>query len=209
MLIDEQDRVFVIWSGVTSLRDQDNYMYRHLYARASIDNGQTWEDDIADLTGDIVFTGMECVYPTLSSTSTDELFLMFQQDEYAGIYIFGGQGQEIITNNEMVILDPSKESIIYPVGISNLQSPIPDFRMTNYPNPFSSSTTIEFNIEQPGNVEITIYNQFGKSVDKFTHHGQKGLNRITWDAGELPAGVYVCRITTGSKTASKKLVLVR
>jgi len=81
--------------------------------------------------------------------------------------------------------------------------------LNNYPNPFSSSTTIEFELEKPEKVEISIVNQFGQIVDQFMHHGESGLNRFTWAAGSLPVGIYICRITTNCKYGIKKMVLVR
>jgi len=95
------------------------------------------------------------------------------------------------------------------VGLEDLRSPNSDFRITNYPNPFSSSTTIKFELEQPGNVEIKFINQVGQEVDNISKYGQKGINQLTWDGGSLPAGVYVCRVMIGNKIATKKLVLVR
>jgi len=98
----------------------------------------------------------------------------------------------------------------YPgVGITNLRSPISDFRIKNYPNPFSSSTTIEFDIEKSVQVEITICNQFGQEVDHINHKAQTGKNQVTWDAGSLPAGVYVCRVSAGKMTGTKRIVIVR
>lgn len=94
------------------------------------------------------------------------------------------------------------------VGTDDIRSPISDFRITNYPNPFSSSTTIEFVLGQPGNTGIMIYDQFGQVVGHRFVQGTKGLNKLTWDAGSLPAGVYVCRIVAGSRYGVTKLVLI-
>ncbi len=75
-----------------------------------------------------------------------------------------------------------------------------------YPNPFSYSTTIEFELDEPREVEFIFMNQFGQIVDALVHHGQKGLNRFIWNAGLLPAGVYVCRIIAGNGSATRKVV---
>ncbi|MBL6949694.1 MAG: T9SS type A sorting domain-containing protein [Bacteroidales bacterium] len=83
------------------------------------------------------------------------------------------------------------------------------FEIRNYPNPFSTSTTIEFDLEKLGEVEFLIYNQFGQIIDSFVHQGQVGLNRLTWVAGSLPVGIYFCRIVVGNKMATKKMVSVR
>lgn len=92
---------------------------------------------------------------------------------------------------------------------SDLQSPNSDLGITNYPNPFSSSTTIEYRIEQPVNAVIQICNQYGQVVGKIIHNGHRGLNKLPWNAGSLPAGVYMCRVTAGNKTSTAKMLVVR
>ena len=94
-------------------------------------------------------------------------------------------------------------------GFDDLRFTIYDLRITNYPNPFSASTTIAFELEEPGQVEIGIVNQFGQVVDNIFMEGQKGTNRLTWDARLLPAGIYMCRIAVGDKISTRKLILVK
>ena len=75
-----------------------------------------------------------------------------------------------------------------------------------YPNPFSSSTTIEFDLEETGRVEIEIVNQFGQEVDRMVHSGHHGINKVVWDAGSLPAGVYMCRVKACNRIVTRKMV---
>ena len=95
------------------------------------------------------------------------------------------------------------------VGVEDLRITNCELRIKNFPNPFSLSTTIEFELKKSGAVEISIMNQFGEVVDQFIHDGHMGLNRFNWDAGSLPAGVYFYRIVAGNKMASTKMVIVR
>lgn len=95
------------------------------------------------------------------------------------------------------------------VGTDDLQTLNSDFRFTNYPNPFSSSTTIEFDPGQPGNTDIMICDQSGKVVDHRVVQSTKGVNKLTWDAGSRPAGVYLCRITAGNQTLTARMLVVR
>ena len=67
IVCDEWNNVFVTWSGVTTLRDPNSYMLRHLFSRASIDGGATWRDDIVDITGDFLYTWSECALRVCSS----------------------------------------------------------------------------------------------------------------------------------------------
>jgi len=78
-----------------------------------------------------------------------------------------------------------------------------------YPNPLSSSTTIMFELPEPGLLNFTFVSQSGKVVDQFIYPGIAGSNNVKWDAGSLPAGIYVCRIEAGNTTGSVKMVVVR
>ena len=78
-----------------------------------------------------------------------------------------------------------------------------------YPNPVTSSATIEFELDQPGNVIISIFDRFGKEADQMNCQGHKGKNQLTWDAGSLPSGIYICRVTSGNESVTRKLVLAK
>jgi endonuclease/exonuclease/phosphatase family metal-dependent hydrolase len=63
---------------------------------------------------------------------------------------------------------------------------------TNYPNPFTSSTTFSFNtITESGN--IVIYNIFGQKV--FSSVIAAGQNSVTWSAKKKPSGIYIAKLS--------------
>jgi hypothetical protein len=69
--------------------------------------------------------------------------------------------------------------------------------LNNYPNPFSSSTTIEFTTVKSTGVQICIFDQSGRCIETIEHkNAGPGVTRITWNAAGKPAGVYRCRIRT-------------
>lgn len=77
-----------------------------------------------------------------------------------------------------------------------------------YPNPFSTSTTIEYDLPQPSTVQLTIFNHLGTQVDFIQQNQSRGKQQITWDALSLPPGIYYFRLQTGEQLASGKLVIV-
>jgi hypothetical protein len=90
-------------------------------------------------------------------------------------------------------------------------TPLHGFRIIgNYPNPFNSSTIIEYSIPRRSNVEISIYDILGRSVDRF-HEGikQPGVNRAFWNASDMPSGLYYCIIESESGTVSKPITIVK
>ena len=79
-----------------------------------------------------------------------------------------------------------------------------------YPNPFTGQLTIEFNLPQTSMVSIQIFNAMGTKVAEL-HHGQlaAGQQRFTWHAGDLPKGMYLCRLQMGQKTTTQKIIKVQ
>ena len=80
----------------------------------------------------------------------------------------------------------------------------------NYPNPFNPVTTIEFSLPVPSEVEVTVYNIAGQTVDRLVSgYLPAGNHRVDWDASRLASGVYLYRISAGTYTATKKMVLLK
>ena len=85
----------------------------------------------------------------------------------------------------------------------------------NYPNPFSTSTTFEYSIAQPGTVLMEVFNVSGIKVKTLvdTPH-QTGEYKVSWsgtdDTGQqLPGGIYLCRLKTDDATLTRRCVLLR
>ncbi|MEE9554608.1 MAG: T9SS type A sorting domain-containing protein, partial [candidate division Zixibacteria bacterium] len=80
----------------------------------------------------------------------------------------------------------------------------------NYPNPFNSSTTIEYSLPEPGEVTIEIFDLLGRRVETLIDTKQDaGIYRVTWDAEEQASGVYFYRIKTGDYTDTRRMVLLK
>ena len=79
-----------------------------------------------------------------------------------------------------------------------------------HPNPFSASTQIKFYIEDPNNVNIEVYSTLGKRIrtllSKRLHAGH---HEVTFNAEDLPSGIYFYRIQAGAFQDVKKMMLVR
>ena len=67
----------------------------------------------------------------------------------------------------------------------------------SFPNPFSTSTTIEYEIKEAGPVSLKIFNNIGQEVITLVNeHQSKGTHQVKWNADGMPAGIYCCRLTT-------------
>ena len=79
----------------------------------------------------------------------------------------------------------------------------------NYPNPFNPVTTLDFSLPHAADWKVQIYNILGQVVQTWGDHGEAGYYHITWDAASYASGVYFYRLTAGSYTSTKKMVLLK
>jgi hypothetical protein len=85
----------------------------------------------------------------------------------------------------------------------------------NYPNPFNSSTQITFEIKNPGEIELEIFNALGQRIKSFKEsYSDPGSKNIRWDAGESSTGLvsgfyfYVMKNNIG-KTKTGKMIYLK
>ena len=80
----------------------------------------------------------------------------------------------------------------------------------NYPNPFNPSTKITYALPKSSNVKLIVYNAIGQEVgvlvDGFKNAGSYEL---TWDASNLPSGIYFYSIQSGNNIITKKMTLLK
>lgn len=77
----------------------------------------------------------------------------------------------------------------------------------NYPNPFSQSTTIDFNLVKPSYVKLTVFNNLGKEVDVIVNeYLQIGSHSKQWNPKEIPAGIYFYQLKADGIKLTKRLV---
>jgi hypothetical protein len=80
----------------------------------------------------------------------------------------------------------------------------------SWPNPFNSTTTIRYEVGATAQVELVIFNMLGQRVTELAKgRHSAGSYIVTWDAGNLPSGVYLCQMEAGSFRQTRRLVLVK
>lgn len=88
-----------------------------------------------------------------------------------------------------------------PVGIGNEGiTKVEDFHLyPNYPNPFNSSTIINYSLSIPSYITITIYDVSGRKIEDI-YHGIKnsGKYSIRYDMKDYSSGIYFYSITSKS-----------
>ncbi|MBL8016191.1 MAG: T9SS type A sorting domain-containing protein [Ignavibacteria bacterium] len=105
-----------------------------------------------------------------------------------------------------------RRPLIEVFGIETISSEIPSgFAISqNHPNPFNPTTNFEFRIAEFGFVNLTIYDVMGRSVETLQHGEMKpGVYKAEWNASGYPSGVYFYRLSSGSFTETRKMVLIK
>jgi photosystem II stability/assembly factor-like uncharacterized protein len=80
----------------------------------------------------------------------------------------------------------------------------------NFPNPFSSSTTIEFDIHESAFCDLTIYDISGVRLQTLlSGELTKGKHVCIWDASSFSPGLYLCEIKTDKEFSRIFLTFVK
>ncbi len=120
-------------------------------------------------------------------------------------------GEEpIVVTDYLILRDPTDPLARKAPELEGGEIPTAYFLHQNYPNPFNPSTTIGFDIPEPGHVRLAIYNVLGELVKiPVDERLPAGSHRRVVSFTDLPSGVYLYRITAGRFSGSKKLVVLK
>lgn len=78
----------------------------------------------------------------------------------------------------------------------------PSVKLSNYPNPFKSSTTLSIDVPEEGKATIEVYSATGQLVKKISAGELRAGNQeINLDASQLAKGNYVCKLRIQTKTS--------
>jgi pimeloyl-ACP methyl ester carboxylesterase len=76
------------------------------------------------------------------------------------------------------------------------------------PNPFRRTAEVNYLLSRDGTVNLSVYDISGQLVRTLVNHTETaGRHSVAWDAGGLPAGIYICRLKTGRSINRKLCVL--
>jgi hypothetical protein len=132
----------------------------------------------------------------------------------AGAYEFGGAQADWKAGSTVLPADQD---------ISETESgqPRPEqFRLKPVsPNPFHSTTSIEFDLPEEAEIRLELFNVLGRRIRiLLSGRSSAGIRRIQWDGRSdadllMPSGLYILRLTAGTGSQSwsgnQKLVRVR
>jgi hypothetical protein len=193
-------------AGVKDLDSETNLIIDSLYMVTCFYDGSDYE---------IYINGQLDAFTTFNGTIlSSPLDLTIGQDVPGdNNYNFNGILDDIRIYNYG--LSVSKIGSLYdlPTGLndeSNTVLPLNDILYPNYPNPFNPLTVISFALKTKSHVTVDIFNTIGKRVARLVNEDiSPGFHRITWNASNLPSGIYICSLSTGTEILNQKLVLLK
>ena len=134
-------------------------------------------------------------------------------NQYAGI----GKGLALGSDLSLYAVGMFYYSVIKysqsnPTGVEEISSEIPvKFNLEqNYPNPFNPTTTISFSIPSSAFTSLKIYDLLGNEVATLVNEEKPiGSYEVNFNASTPSSGVYLYRLTAGSFTEMKKMILLK
>jgi len=80
----------------------------------------------------------------------------------------------------------------------------------NFPNPFSETTTVAFEVDERTPVTLTVFNVQGLEIRKLVNETKSpGYHEVRFDAADLPSGIYFVRLQTPAGKQSDRMVLLK
>lgn len=78
----------------------------------------------------------------------------------------------------------------------------------NFPNPFTSDTTLRFSLASASTVRLTIYDVWGREIQTLLEGPlNRGLHSVKWNAQGQAPGLYLCRFETPTYSKTAPLTL--
>lgn len=82
----------------------------------------------------------------------------------------------------------------------------------NFPNPFNPTTTIPFELDEPTNVTVTVYDIMGRTISILSDSRSfdAGEHELTFNASGLTSGIYLYRVELGTgESRIQKMTLIK
>jgi hypothetical protein len=124
------------------------------------------------------------------------------------MYYTTSAGWVTMTNADLMV---STYLTNQPQAVGNSDGAPKEFALhQNFPNPFNPSTLIKYQLPFATHVTLKLFDMLGREVTTLVDETKPAGEYATrLDARSLSSGVYFYRMSAGSFTDSKKLVLLK
>ena len=169
-------------------------------------------ESIPDLQGKYIYS--DCSSGILWSLEYDGENPATNKVEYETGRFVPGLGEDI--NKELYVMQLFNGTVLRIIEAPRSSTEDQDLRgalklSLKGPNPFNTTTELEFVNNVPSHVELKLYNMLGKEVDVLYegHVPADTPRRVTIDASSLSPGVYFCRLNAGGQIQTQQVILIK
>jgi hypothetical protein len=82
--------------------------------------------------------------------------------------------------------------------------------LKSFPNPFSSSCTVCFQLEHPSHVVLSVFDLSGRLIETLVDEVvPAGMYSEYFDGSSLCSGMYLIRLIAGEHAASRRCIIIR
>jgi photosystem II stability/assembly factor-like uncharacterized protein len=186
----------------------------------STDNGSSWNMVDANptlslaLSGNNLFAGTYYIRVILSTDNGASWNSVGDGLSDSTVYTLIANGTNLFTGTKShgVWRRPLSQMI---TSVNTFSNEMPSMLKLeqNYPNPFNPNTIISYTIPDVGTrhaVSLHVYDLLGREVATLVNeYKSAGSYRVQWNASNIPSGVYFYRLQAGSRSETKKLLLLK
>ncbi len=102
----------------------------------------------------------------------------------------------------------SNHGVLSPTGVTEISNSVAGFNV--YPNPFSTTSNVNFNLKNESNVTVTVGDVLGQTVmNVFSGTMAQGDHSIAVNGTNLPAGIYFVTLKAGENTMTQKISIIK
>ena len=106
------------------------------------------------------------------------------------------------------IMIESGNNLLYPTSVASVLKN--ELKLINYPNPFSSKTTIQFQTTSFEKVSLVVSDQTGRIIKTLVSETlPSGNHQFDFDGSSLPGGIYFYQLKVGNYVSFRKMSLVK
>jgi hypothetical protein len=192
MSVAPDGRIDVIWLDT---RDNPGFVNSALYYSYSLDQGNTWTQNVKLSESFNPHTG----WP--QQNKMGDYFDMYSDE--AGAHLawaatFNGE-QDVYYS----LITPSYVNIAENGKAPEILSAV------NYPNPFRNQTTISYNLAEKGFVSLKVYSMSGSEISTLVNEVREpGNHTEIFKAEGITSGVYYFRIESGNSIVTRKITVM-
>ncbi len=204
--------------GLLNMHEDGNLVWERQYGTevhhlpwtfdTTSDGGYVITGRTGDYPGDSVFvlrttaSGDSLWYTTLGDV--DSFYVLAAHQTPDGGYIFCGGSGEWPRDFKLVKLTPE-------LGVAAPPSSPASFTLLqNYPNPFNAATEIRYELTSASHVTLRVSDLLGREVAVLVNQNMSpGSYAVSFDAADLPSGIYLYSLAAGLHHATRKMILLR